>query len=81
LCTICGGQIRIIAFITHSTAIGQILDHIRVQSETPHIAPARGPSFWDLVFGTFVYPPRHLPAALGVFEPERYPHNNEMGAL
>lgn len=34
--------------------------------------------FWDLVFGTFVYRPRHLPAALGVFEPERYPASNAL---
>ena len=34
---------RIIAFITHSAGIRQILDHIGVQTEPPRIAPARGP--------------------------------------
>lgn len=29
--------------------------------------------FWDLVFGTFRYQPRRLPAALGVVDPARYP--------
>jgi hypothetical protein len=47
LCPICGGQMRIIAFITHSADIRQILDHIGVDSELPHISPARGPPLWD----------------------------------
>lgn len=47
LCPICGGQMRIIAFITHSADIRQILDHIGVESEPPHISPARGPPLWD----------------------------------
>nr|WP_295773737.1 sterol desaturase family protein [Rhodoferax sp.] len=34
--------------------------------------------FWDLVFGTFVYRPRRLPAGLGVFEPSRYPESNAL---
>ena len=38
---------RIIAFITHSADIGQILDHIGVDSEPPQIAPGRGPPLWD----------------------------------
>jgi len=47
LCSMCGGQMRIIAFITHSADIRQILDHIGVESEPPHITPARGPPLWD----------------------------------
>ncbi len=47
VCPICGGHMRIIAFITHSADIRQILDHIGVESEAPHIAPARGPPLWD----------------------------------
>ena len=38
---------RIIAFITHSADIRQILDHIGVESEPPSIAPARGPPMWE----------------------------------
>ena len=38
---------RIIAFITHSTDIRKILEHIGVQSEPPPISPARGPPLWD----------------------------------
>jgi len=47
LCPMCGGQMRLIAFITHSADIRQILDHIGVDSQPPHIAPARGPPLWE----------------------------------
>lgn len=47
LCPICGGQMRIIAFITHSADFRQILDHIGVDAEPPRITPARGPPLWD----------------------------------
>ncbi len=43
----CGGQMRIIAFITFSADIHKILEHIGVDSEAPRIAPARGPPLWD----------------------------------
>ena len=39
LCPICGGQIRIIAFGIFSANIKQILEHIKVDFEPPHIAP------------------------------------------
>ena len=47
LCPLCGGQMRLIAFITHSADIRQILEHIGADSEPPQIAPARGPPLWD----------------------------------
>ncbi|MDR7306218.1 hypothetical protein J2X15_001496 [Rhodoferax saidenbachensis] len=47
LCPIRGGQMRIIAFITHSADIRHILDHIGADSESPRIASARGPPLWD----------------------------------
>ena len=47
LCPKCGGQMRLIAFIAEGTQIRKILDHIGVDSEPPHIAPARGPPLWD----------------------------------
>jgi len=47
LCPICGGQMRIIAFITYSADIRQILDHIGVDTEPPRITPSRGPPLWD----------------------------------
>ena len=47
LCPLCGGQMRIIAFITCSADIGQILEHIGAETEPPRITPARGPLLWD----------------------------------
>ena len=47
LCPNCGGQMRIIAFITHSAEIRHILNHIGVDSQPPHITPARGPPLWE----------------------------------
>jgi hypothetical protein len=47
LCPLCGGQMRLIAFITEGTQIRKILDHIGVDSEPPRNSPARGPPLWD----------------------------------
>jgi len=47
LCPLCGGQMRLIAFITEGTQIRRILEHIGVDSQPPHISPARGPPLWD----------------------------------
>ncbi len=47
LCPKCGGQMRLIAFITDGTQIRKILDHIGVDSEPPRISPACGPPLWD----------------------------------
>ena len=48
VCPLCAGQMRIIAFITQSADIRQILDHIGAESEPepPKISPARGPPLW-----------------------------------
>ena len=47
LCPLCGGQMRIIAFITHSADIRHILEHIGAETKPPRITPARGPTLWD----------------------------------
>jgi hypothetical protein len=47
LCPMCGGQMRIIAFITHGADIRKILEHNGVETEPPRITPARGPPLWD----------------------------------
>ncbi len=44
---ICGGQMRIIAFTTHSADIRQILEPIGVGTGPPGITPAHGPPLWD----------------------------------
>lgn len=46
LCPICGGQMRLIAFITEGAQIRKILDYIGVDSEPPHIYPVRGTPLW-----------------------------------
>jgi hypothetical protein len=46
-CPVCGGQMRVIACITYSADIRQILAHIGAQTEPPRIAPVRGPPLWD----------------------------------
>ena len=38
---------RLIEFIAEGTQIRKILDHVGVDSEPPHITPARGPTLWD----------------------------------
>jgi len=47
VCPMCGGQMRLIAFITDGAQIRKILEHIGVESEPPRIAPARGPPLWE----------------------------------
>jgi len=47
LCPMCGGQMRIIAFITFSADIHKILEHIGVETQAPRNALARGPPLWD----------------------------------
>jgi hypothetical protein len=47
VCPICGGSMRLIAFITDRADVRKILEHIGVDSEPPHITPARGPPLWD----------------------------------
>ena len=47
LCPLCGGQMRIIAFITHRADVRLILKHIGAETKPPRITPARGPPLWD----------------------------------
>ena len=47
-CPDCGGDIRLIAFITEPGAIRKILTHLGEPLEPPPIAAARGPpTDWD----------------------------------
>ena len=47
LCPLCGGQMCIIAFITHSADIRQIPVSLGADSEPPRISPASGPALWE----------------------------------
>jgi hypothetical protein len=42
-CPNCGGDIRLIAFITQPGPIRKILTHLGEPLEPPHVSPARGP--------------------------------------
>ena len=47
VCPLCGGNMRIIAFITEGVQIRRILEHIGVDTQAPRKSPARGPPLWD----------------------------------
>ena len=47
LCPHCGGQMRLIAFITSGEEVRKILTHIGEDARAPKISPARGPPLWD----------------------------------
>ena len=47
-CPNCGGDVRLISFITQPETIRKILTHLREPLEPPHVSPARGPPVdWD----------------------------------
>jgi len=48
LCQKCGGEMRIIAFITEAMAVRDILAHLGEPISPPRMAPARGPPLWDV---------------------------------
>lgn len=43
----CGGHMRIIAFLTFSADTQKILEHIEVEPQAQRITAARGPPLWD----------------------------------
>jgi hypothetical protein len=47
LCPQCDGPMRIIAFVTETTAIERILTHMGEPIRPPPIASARGPPAWE----------------------------------
>jgi hypothetical protein len=46
-CTLCGGDVRIIAFITDGPTVRDLLLHLGEPTAPPRIAPARGPPLWE----------------------------------
>jgi hypothetical protein len=46
-CPVCGATMRIIAFITETAPVHQILDHIGEPHEPPPRHPPRGPPDWS----------------------------------
>jgi hypothetical protein len=47
VCPNCGADMRIIAFVTDTAPVEQILTHIGEPPRPPPISPARGPPAWD----------------------------------
>ena len=47
MCPMCGGQMRLIAFISEGAQTRRILEHIGLDLEPPHISPARGQRMRD----------------------------------
>lgn len=48
LCPNCGGEMRIIAFITEAVAFREILGHLGEPIAPPRLLPARGPPLWEM---------------------------------
>ena len=44
----CGGEMRIIAFITEAVVIRKILGHLGEQTSPPALKPARAPPLWEM---------------------------------
>jgi len=49
LCPECGGEMRLIAFITEAEPLQRILLHVGEPTTPPPISPARSPPLWDTV--------------------------------
>jgi len=47
-CPQCGGEMRIIASITETVVIREILGHLREPKSPPRLMPARGPPLWEM---------------------------------
>ena len=43
VCSCCGADMRIVAFITQAAPVTRILNHIGEPAEPPRSSPARGP--------------------------------------
>ena len=48
LCPRCGGEMRIIAFITEAAVIQAIPGHLGEPKQPPRLRPARGPPLWEM---------------------------------
>jgi len=46
-CSLCGSEMRLIAFVTDPPAIHSILRYLGEPTAAPQVAPARGPPLWE----------------------------------
>jgi hypothetical protein len=49
LCPACGGQMRILAFLTDPPTVAAVLLHLEMSHAPPPISPARGPPQGDFL--------------------------------
>ena len=68
LCPACGGEMRILAFLTDPPVVSAILLHLDIPHKPPPLAPARGPPQSDLLTGLLDQTPAFDPT-----EPEPIP--------
>ncbi len=47
-CPKCSREMKIIAFITEGSIIGEILAHLGEPTSPPHLMPACGPPLWEM---------------------------------
>lgn len=62
VCPRCGGERRILAFITDACALREILLHLGAPTSPPPVTPARGPPLWPIA-----------DAEQGEFDPQAQP--------
>jgi len=48
VCPRCGGETRIIAFITDAAAVREILSHLGEPTSPPRLMKARAPPLWEM---------------------------------
>jgi len=62
LCPACGGELRILAFLTDPPVVAAILLHLDLPHKPPPLSPARGPPQSDLLTGLLDQTPAFDPA-------------------
>ncbi len=67
VCTQCGTEMRIVAFLTDTASVTRILEHIGEPTKPPVLSPARGPPTWETFDQTPVFDPL-APAPAPAFE-------------
>ena len=48
LCPQCGGEMKIVAFVTEAAVIREILGHLGEPTSPPHLLPARRQPLWEM---------------------------------
>lgn len=62
-CPNCGGEMRLVAFVTEAAAVRDILAYLGEPIAPPRLAPARGPPLWETPgIGNGEFDPRAQPA-------------------